>query len=85
MALSMEINMAKTRTRVAKARRTKRTTRATRKLKAGSRPQRKSPGKPKKQGLVDKMKSAVQTVADVAQESAELRAKMRGRGGLSDG
>jgi hypothetical protein len=63
--------MARVHKRVAKAKRTKRTTRATRKLKARSRPQRKAPRKPKKQGLVDKMKSAVQTVADVAQESAE--------------
>jgi hypothetical protein len=85
LAFSMETDMAKARKLAAKAKGAKRTTRAVRKLKARSRPQRKSPRKRTRQGVVDRMKSAVQTVVDVAQESAELRAKMKGRGGLSEG
>ena len=86
--------MAKARKSVGKAKKSKRevirsTKRGTLKeraqAKSQKRPDRKARPKMRNEGLVAKVTSGVQTVADTLQESNEMARKMGPRGGLSEG
>ena len=90
--------MAKSRKKAARTARKKRPTRAKRtkmsrrmigrrKVKtrktAAPRPAKRAARKPK--GVIDQMAAAIQKMADVAQETQEMRQRMGTRGGLAEG